>query len=749
MHSAAIRAILAACLVLAVSSVTACNRDPAAKEARFLARGKKLLDEKEYQRAALEFTNAAKLNSKRAETWHQMGLAYLGAGRLREGIGALRRAVELDPSLAAAQIKLSELMVQSRDRAVLDAAVKRLDQVLAAQPNEPEALDLIALAELKLNQPEDAEKHLRQALAKFPGRLKSSSTLAALQFSRKDFGGAEKTLQAAVAQAPQSVEAALALAELYLVEKKIGEAEAETRRALRIDGTHSTALMGLARLQVLNGKLDEADQTYQKVASLPKTKLSYVHAAFLLGRGLTDQGIAEFERLAKAAPGDREAQIRLAGANLMAGREPAAISALDTILKRNAKDSDALLLRSRIRLRNGQASDAEADLQQVLHFKPDSADAHYELARVYGATGRERMREKELSEVVRLRPDMLTARLDLAGTQAASGHPDAALQTLDAAPARQKTATSFVVERNWALFALKRVDEAAAAISAALERQSDPKLILQRGIVKQIRKDYSGARLDAAEALRGNPRDPGALNILMQAYIAQKENGKAVDALRAIVKDGNDAAMQVLAGQWLARLGRSDEARRVFDAVSARQSGYAPAQLAAAMLDISDGKADEAKTRLLGVIRKEPQNDIALLMLGNVEYAAKNYAAALPYFRTAADLRPQNPTALNATAYLLAMSDVDQALKYAEAALESAPENPNIQDTVGWVYYRKGNYAKAVSHLEAAVAKDPSGVHEFHLAMSYLKNGDRDRGSKLLEAVLAKNPNLAKTEQGW
>jgi len=105
--------------------------------------------------------------------------------------------------------------------------------------------------------------------------------------------------------------------------------------------------------------------------------------------------------------------------------------------------------------------------------------------------------------------------------------------------------------------------------------------------------------------------------------------------------------------------------------------------------------------------------------------------------------------AVNATAYLMAMSDPDQALKYGEAALALAPDSPFVQDTVGWIYYRKGLYTRAMSYLQAAVAKEPTTVRQFHLAMTYLKSGEKTRGSELLNAVLAKDPNITKTEQGW
>jgi len=749
MRSTAIRAMLAFCLVIGISATVACTRDPAVREARFLARGKKLLDEKEYTRAVLEFSNAMKLNPKRAETWYQMALGYLGSGRPKEGIMALRRALEIDPGHTNAQLSLSALMLQSRDRKVLEDAVQRLDEVLSKNTDQPEALDLLAFAEIKLNQPEDAEKHLKQALEHFPGRLKSSAQLAALQYSRKQFDAAEKTLQDAVAKAPQSAEAALALAQLFALEKKAAAAETELRRAITLDPASTTAWLALGAVQAAEGKMDEADQSYQKVASLPKSSLPYAHAAFLLRRGNNDGALQEFAKLAKAAPNDRQAQLRLASVNLLLGKEAEGLRILMEILKRNPKDTDALLLRSRVRLLGGKPLDAEADLQQVLHFQPDSANAHYGLSLAYEATGRGRMREKELTEVVRLRPDLLSARLTLANAELASGHADSALQTLEAAPAAQKTTAAYIAQRNWALFALNRDGDVAAAVAEALKSQSTPDLILQRGILKFKKKDFAGAREDAAAALKMNPAGSGSLNLLMQAYAAQNQTAAGLEAVRAVVKDPKSRPMQVLAGYWLARLGKPEEARAAFAAARSGASGNSQADLAEAAVDVSQGNMAAAKSRLQAVIDKEPQNDTALLTLANIAYGEKDYAGALARFKAVAESRPDNVIAVNATAYLMAMSDPDQALKYGEAALALAPDSPYVQDTVGWIYYRKGLYTRAMSYLQAAVAKEPTTVRQFHLAMTYLKSGEKRRGSELLNAVLAKDPNITKTEQGW
>ena len=78
-----------------------------------------------------------------------------------------------------------------------------------------------------------------------------------------------------------------------------------------------------------------------------------------------------------------------------------------------------------------------------------------------------------------------------------------------------------------------------------------------------------------------------------------------------------------------------------------------------------------------------------------------------------------------------------------------APDNATVQDTLGWIYYRKAIFSTAVSYLETAVKKEPTPRRQFHLAMSYLKSGRRDQGEKTLQLALQQDPKLPVTEKGW
>jgi uncharacterized protein HemY len=66
-----------------------------------------------------------------------------------------------------------------------------------------------------------------------------------------------------------------------------------------------------------------------------------------------------------------------------------------------------------------------------------------------------------------------------------------------------------------------------------------------------------------------------------------------------------------------------------------------------------------------------------------------------------------------------------------------------VNDTLGWVYYRKGMFEPAIRYLEKSIQKDATdpSVH-YHLGMSYLQVGELDKAKKFLERALSMNASF-------
>ncbi len=74
------------------------------------------------------------LQPKEAEAYYWLGQAFLSQDKVGDAVVALRRATELKPSYVAAQLKLAELMIRSRDEQLLKEAEIRIQKILTGQP---------------------------------------------------------------------------------------------------------------------------------------------------------------------------------------------------------------------------------------------------------------------------------------------------------------------------------------------------------------------------------------------------------------------------------------------------------------------------------------------------------------------------------------------------------------------------------------------------------------------------------------
>jgi tetratricopeptide (TPR) repeat protein len=709
--------------------------------------------QKDYSRATLEFRNASQAMPKDAEPFYQAGMANLAMKDFPAAVGAFRKALQLNPKHAGAQLSLSGLMLTSQSKDDLEDAERRLQELAAGPQISADALDTLAVAEWKLGKPEDATKLLGQAMEKFPADLRSAVVLAGVKLSQNNPAGAEAALKRAATNAPKSAEAALALGRLYLQLSKAEQAEPELQRALTLNPEYAPALLSLAQLQMNRNRPDQAEQTSKQLATLPGNKYKDyrpVYGLFLFQRDKKDAALAEFQRLAKEDPGDRAARTRVVTAFVLMNRVPEAEKVLAEALKDNPKDTEALLQRSELRLRAGEVSGAERDLNQVISVMPDSAFAHFGLARVRGARGLALDERQELNEALSREPKLLAARLALCRSFLGTDDFRSALELLEQTPPEQKNSMVVLIARNWALLGLGKKNEARAGIEQGLRATRVPDLLMQDGFLKLSERDFTGARIDAEELLKQDPQNARAVGLLADSYIGQKQLPKAVARIREMVSAlPKSAQLQLVLGRVLMASGDRFEAKRAFEAGEAIDPKSASAKLLLAQIEFSENRLDTARQRVNAIIALEPRNASVLTMSGDIELKAGDRNAAIAKYRVAVAIDGSNVGALNNLAYLVAMDNPDDALRFAQQAMAIAPDNAAVQDTLGWVYYRKAIYQVAIRYLKAAVTKEPTARRQFHLGMAYLRAGDQELGRQTIVAALKLDPNLAKTEQGW
>jgi tetratricopeptide (TPR) repeat protein len=113
-------------------------------------------------------------------------------------------------------------------------------------------------------------------------------------------------------------------------------------------------------------------------------------------------------------------------------------------------------------------------------------------------------------------------------------------------------------------------------------------------------------------------------------------------------------------------------------------------------------------------------------------------------------LDPDNATMLNNYGYSLADRNIqiDRAFEMARKAVAAQPDNTSFLDTIGWVYFRMGDYKEAEKYITRAIDKGEVNpvVHE-HLGDVYYKMKDVERAIEQWKIALKMDENNASLKE--
>lgn len=94
----------------------------------------------------------------------------------------------------------------------------------------------------------------------------------------------------------------------------------------------------------------------------------------------------------------------------------------------------------------------------------------------------------------------------------------------------------------------------------------------------------------------------------------------------------------------------------------------------------------------------------------------------------------------------LRINDYDKALEHALAEYNRRPKNIDVNETLAWVYYEKGDNAKAVPYINTALKTNSvNPILLCRAGLIYKKAGDNARAKEYLQAALKNNPNVPET----
>ena len=403
---------------------------------------------------------------------------------------------------------------------------------------------------------------------------------------------------------------------------------------------------------------------------------------------------------------------RISGAN----KDFAAAGKLvDTVLGEDPKNVDALVMRATLRLNDGKTDSAIEDLRAALNEAPQSSTVLLVLANAYERNSNFDLANDQYAKAIQIeqfRPDLALA---------------------------------------YAQFLLRygKADQAERVLTESRSRApNNPQVLTLLGQLKLNRQDWVGAQ-EVADALRklNDTTDTGTADqILATALSGQKKYDEAVNVLQSSISqsDPTGSPLASLVRAYV-QAGKADVAEQFLTTVLTSNPKNQLAQVLMGSLHLLNKQPDQAEAAYKAAVDAAPDKPLGYQALaqyyagsgasrsgrtdgagwprprcrqwspaiaaGDVLEREAKYDDAIDIYRKMIVVDPTSTIVANNLASLLSdyhsdPASLDEAFQIASRFRSS--DIPQFLDTLGWIYYLRGDNAQALTLLKTAADKLPS-----------------------------------------
>jgi tetratricopeptide (TPR) repeat protein len=537
-------------------------------------------------------------------------------------------------------------------------ATKAIEEYRLAIENDPSSEYLNAsLAELyaKTGRIRDAVLEAQEIIKRDPNNLEAHKLLGRIYLrslgdlqpgtqSREVLNLAIEQYEAITKIEPKNADNHLLLGRLYFLNKDAVKAETEFKSALNLDPNSEEAITNLAYLYNDEGANNKATDLLKNV---PEGQRS---AKIYSALGTTYEQQKDYKN---------------------------AIASFRQALAMDKENLDAMRGLAQNLANDNQIDAALDEYRTVQDADPQDATAALRVAEIYRRQGKFDLAMENLKKAAALVQDSLEIPYNEALILEAQGkYEDAAtvLQKLVAHPLPPDARAGD--KSNRALFLERLGNVYREAGRPLLSLETFRKIIDLGG--DEAARGYQ----DVIDSYRDQKQWSDATKTAQEA-VKKLPNGKgdeSVQLAKSVLKGGpDDRDSYIMLSQIYMRLKRWKESE---DAIA---------------------QAEKLATR-------PEEKEYIRFLQGSIYERQKKYDAAEQAFRQVLQQNPSNSMALNYLGYMLAdrNSHLEEALTLIKKALDLDPQNSAYLDSLGWAYFRLGNYDQAEENLRRAADKTPN-----------------------------------------
>ncbi|HEX5612649.1 MAG TPA: tetratricopeptide repeat protein [Burkholderiales bacterium] len=490
-----------------------------------------------------------------------------------------------------------------------------------------------------------------------------------------------------------------------------------------------------------------------------------------LARETRDPRVAR--RAVELATLARAQDVALDAAQLWSETAPSSPQALRTVtamLVSARRVDDAAPYLAKLLSGEGAAPGGFMQLAQLLAQNPDKAanlrvvrklveshprvpEAHFALAQAAVAANDEALALVELKQATSLKPEWDLAAIFEAQILRRRA-PAEAIERLGAYLDKYPKARDARMSYARLLVGEKRYPEARKQFEQLLTlHKDDSEAIYGVGLLAMQAKDYATAEANLTKLLEVGFRDPNGLRFtLAQIAEEQKDWTRAIGWYDSIRRGEHAFQARMRTAGVLSKQGKLDEARKYLRTVNAGEGQKIQLVVAEAQLLREANRHGEAFELLGKALEASPKQPELLYDYALTAEKVNRTDLLEANLRTLIELKPDHAHAYNALGYSLADRNerLPEARKLIEKALELAPEDYYIMDSLGWVLYRQGDLKGAAQQLRRAWNGRPDGEIGAHLGEVLWMMGERAEAENIWREALEASPDsdtLQKTIQ--
>lgn len=722
---------------------------PLAEPMRSIALGRAQIGLQQYPAAIASFESALERAPTSEQAQAGLAEALGGSGDVSRGLVVARKLTEARREFAYGWLVQGQLQVRAGQFEAATASLQNADKVAGGHLSPRQLVILYALnveANLARGKTSAAGQAQQKLAASGLNPALAGLLGARVLMAERKYDAAIDLLQPLVASAHDLHPARFMLGAALLADGRLEQAEHQLTLLVQAQPEHIEARKLLAQARLRLSRASAAMEALMPALDDEDGDAAVANLAAVASvqAGDPEGAIGILQSAVDRDPRSVERHLRLAQALIGQSHFARAIDVLQKMpAEYHANPQRAALLLSAVALKDGtQAADRVAD---SLVNETGKNIAIMNVVAAHYARRAEYARAKTyLAQALEAAPNDVGTQLHLARLNEATGDVDAANALLERVAKQDQRNVPAVLELARLSAQAGNAADAVRVLEQGLTRMPKEPAI-QIALTRQYYATKQSAKADelVGKMLAAEPRSAELNYALGQLYsdIAAYDQALA-RFMVAVTSAPKTLEYRFAVARTRMALGQNEGARLALNDILQRRADWTPAVATIALIDIREGHAATAMDRAQSHATKYPNDPAALVLLGDVQMAARRYAEAVDSYSRAAAVRDSALVAIKeARARQLAAADNIEApmLRW----LSRHQGDLMVHNVLAEIYNHTGRANRAIAQYELIVGQRPRDAMALNnLAWLYFEAGD-ERAAPLAERAYRLAPQVA------